>query len=109
VTRDEWDGLRYKFNLEHGVTNVWRHPALRGQERVRDATGVFVHSNQKPLVFMRRIIGAVTGPGDVVWEPFGGLCSAVTAAIELGRRGFAAETDERFYRLAVDRVEDHFT
>jgi DNA modification methylase len=115
VTRDEWDRLRYKFNLEHGVTNVWQHPALRSQERIRNTVDskstagvVSAHPNQKPLVFMKRIIEAVTQPGDVVWEPFGGLCSAVSVAVELDRRGFAAEMDERFYRLAVDRVEDHF-
>ena len=36
---------------------------------------------------------AVTEPGDVVWEPFGGLCSASVAALTLGRRAFAAKTD----------------
>ena len=42
------------------------------------------------------MITAVTEPGDVVWEPFGGLCSASVAAAALGRRAFAAETDQAF-------------
>jgi site-specific DNA-methyltransferase (adenine-specific) len=47
---------------------------------------------------------AVTEPGDVVWEPFGGLCSASVAAVALGRRAFAAETDPAFADLAIERL-----
>lgn len=118
VTADEWAGLRYKWNHGHGLTNVWSHPALRNKERFkgtgkRQAPRVHnptagmasAHLNQKPLTFMRRIIDACTAPGDVVWEPFGGLCSAVVAAIELGRRGFAAEPYPDFHDLALERLE----
>jgi site-specific DNA-methyltransferase (adenine-specific) len=63
------------------------------------------HLNQKPLEFMERLIAAVTQPGDVVWEPFGGLCSASVAAVALGRRAFAAETDPAFADLAVERLQ----
>jgi SAM-dependent methyltransferase len=40
----------------------------------------------------------------VVWEPFGGLCSASVAAVTLGRRAFAAETDPTFADLAAERL-----
>ena len=53
---------------------------------------------------MERLIAAVTEPGDVIWEPFGGLCSASLAAATLGRRGYAAETDPAFADLAAERV-----
>jgi site-specific DNA-methyltransferase (adenine-specific) len=46
----------------------------------------------------------VTEPGDVVWEPFGGLCSGSVAAHALGRRAFAAETDPAFADLAAERL-----
>jgi site-specific DNA-methyltransferase (adenine-specific) len=52
---------------------------------------------------MERLIAAVTEPGDVIWEPFGGLCSASLAAVTLGRRAFAAETDPAFADLAAAR------
>lgn len=54
---------------------------------------------------MRRIISAATIPGDVVWEPFGGLCSALVAAVELRRDGYAAELVEHFADLAVERLK----
>ena len=65
------------------------------------------HLNQKPLEFMERLIEAVTEPGDVIWEPFGGLCSASLAAVTLGRRAFAAETDAGFAAMAAERLRPH--
>ena len=116
VTMSEWTSFRSIWNYEHGITNVWSEPALRGAERIkgsmkRAAPRVYTpthmsssHLNQKPLKFMRRIVGACTRPGDVVWEPFGGTCSATVAAVELARRGFAAEQVPDFYEIAQFRL-----
>ena len=117
VTAVEWARLRDPWNHVHGLTNVWASPPLSGEERykgngVRSAPRVHrpgrnatVHLNQKPIEFMRRIVTASTNPGDVVWEPFGGLCSAVAAAVSLGRRGYGAEPVERFADLAIRRIQ----
>lgn len=118
VTAEEWDALRYRWNHVHGITNVWQRPALHGAERFkgsleRSAPRVHnpsvqsaSHLNQKPLEFMRRQIEAVTAPGDVVWEPFGGLTSASVAAVELGRRPYAAELNPSFQVIARARLEE---
>jgi DNA modification methylase len=55
---------------------------------------------------MDRIVGASTDPGDVVWEPFGGLCTATLSAVNLGRRGYAAEIDPNHFDLAQERFRD---
>ena len=116
VTEAEWASLRSVWRHRHGVTNVWSLPPLHGKERykgngVRSAPrthsrgrNAAVHLNQKPLRFMRRALRASTRPSDIVWEPFGGLCSAAVAALELGRRAFAAESAPRFANLAEDRL-----
>ena len=62
------------------------------------------HLNQKPVEFMERIISATTRPGDVVWEPFGGLASASAAALRLGRMPYAAEITPMFAGMAQDRL-----
>ena len=62
------------------------------------------HFSQKPLELMERQIAAVTQPGDVVWEPFGGLASASVAAVRMGRRAYVAELDTTFQRLAEKRL-----
>jgi DNA methylase len=116
VTAGEWDALRYRWRHAHGVTNVWSRRPLHDEERLKGTlrraaprvhnptAASSAHLNQKPLEFMARLITAVTEPGDVVWEPFGGLCSGSVAAAALGRRAFAAEIDQRFADLAEQRL-----
>jgi DNA modification methylase len=95
---------------------VWARRPLHDQERLKGTlrraaprvhnptAASSAHLNQKPLEFMARLITAVTEPGEVVWEPFGGLCSASVAAVALDRRAFAAETDPGFADLAEERL-----
>lgn len=104
-TAAEWAKMRSVFNCPNGVTNVWDRNPLKGAERVKvpEISGKAAHLNQKPLDLMRRIISASTLPGDVVWEPFGGLFSASLASRELGRRAFAAEMDSTYFQLGMKR------
>lgn len=118
VSAKTWDSLRYRWNHVHGLTNVWDRPPLHDSERLkgtmrRAAPRVHkptkassAHLNQKPLEFMEQLVHAVTGPDDVVWEPFGGLASASVAAVALGRRPYAAETDPGFADLARERLHE---
>jgi site-specific DNA-methyltransferase (adenine-specific) len=107
ITGDQWKVMRAKWNHAHGITNVWQEPALRGEERLRvDGRMKCVHLNQKPLKLMERIVAAASDCGDVVWEPFGGLCTASVAAARLGRHAFAAEINPEYYELALDRLSD---
>ena len=55
---------------------------------------------------MHRILISCTNEDDVVWEPFGGLCSATVAALKINRRAFAAEINEVFYKAACERVKN---
>ncbi len=104
IPREEWAGLRAKFHFMNGVTNVWEHAAVRGNERVK-SRGRCIHMNQKPLELLGICIEASTDPGDVVWEPFGGLCSTAVAARRLGRHCYSAEINRRYFELARRRME----
>jgi site-specific DNA-methyltransferase (adenine-specific) len=106
LTSREWAALRAKFHCEVGITNVWREPAVRDKERIKDRRSRALHTNQKPLKLMERIIRAASDPGDTVWEPFGGLCSAAIAAMRLGRSCFSAEIDPVFYALSRRRIDE---
>lgn len=105
IARKEWERMRAKWNHTHGVTNVWAHPAIHGTEREKDSDAKTLHANQKPLALMKRIIEASSDPDDVVWEPFGGLCTGMVAAMKTGRRGFAAEVVPTYFALAKKRLE----
>ena len=102
-TSGEWDLMRAKFHCEIGVSNVWSLPAVRGTERVK-VDGACLHMNQKPLELLERIIRSSSDPGDVVWEPFGGLCSAAIAALRTERKAYAAEINPKFYNAAKERL-----
>lgn len=103
LTGAEWISFRYKFRCPHGVTNVWQRNALHCGERVKAPNGRALHLNQKPLNLMNQIVQASSDEGDVVWEPFGGLFSASLAALQCGRRAFAAEIDPTYFQFGVQR------
>lgn len=105
ISPRQWGGMRAKFVCEHGITNVWSEPPMRGEERLKDPKNRCVHLNQKPLRLLSRIIQASTDRGDVVWEPFGGLCSTAVAAALLGRRCFSAEIKQEYYEIAAKRLD----
>ncbi len=119
LTSEDWEKIRYSWNHQHGITNVWDIPQLSGKERKkgsgrRSAPRVHnqkkgiasAHLNQKPLEIMRRIITSSTSEGDVIWEPFGGLCTASCVAIEMGRNAYCAEIDEEFHFIAKERLNE---
>lgn len=106
VTAETWEKQRAKFDCPTGVTNVWEHPQVSGADRVTDDEGTTKHPNQKPEELLRRVLQASTDEGDVVWEPFGGLCTAAVVGRELGRTVYAAEMVDEYYQTAVKRVRD---
>ncbi|MGD9874342.1 MAG: DNA methyltransferase [Kiritimatiellia bacterium] len=106
LTGKEWETMRAKFNFATGITNVWQEPAVRGIERLKDQNKC-VHSNQKPLRLLELCIKASSDENDVVWEPFGGLCSATIAAHRLKRRCYASEINEEYFQIAIKRLENY--
>jgi hypothetical protein len=95
---------RAKFHCPAGWTNVWNLGAVRASERLRDVAGDIAHGNQKPLGLMEVLLRASSDEGDVVWEPFGGLCTATVAASLLRRHGFAAELLPDVHEVARRRL-----
>lgn len=106
MTKEQWSKTRSHFDCPHGVTNVWHRSAVRGPERIKThgSSGRAVHLNQKPLDLMTRIVEAATMPGEVVWEPFGGLFTGCVAARRLDRKAFGAEIDSTYFQYGVERL-----
>jgi site-specific DNA-methyltransferase (adenine-specific) len=106
----EWARLRAKFKCEVGVTNVWREPQVGGTERIKGARTRMkhkyrsLHGSQKPLRLIELTIRASTDKGDMVWEPFGGLCPGAVVSHHLGRSYRGAEIIPEFYTAAVTRL-----
>ena len=110
LSGDEWAKLRAKFRCDVGVTNVWRKPQVSGAERIQGVRKVMrykfssLHGSQKPLEFVDLTIRASTDEGDVVWEPFGGLCPGAVVSYRSGRRYHGAEIIPEFYAAAAERL-----
>lgn len=108
LSSKQWIRMRPKWNHAHGITNVWTEPAVRGAERIQKPGLGPLHANQKPLKLMHRIIGASTNEGDVVWEPFGGLCSATVASLLSMRSCYAAEVFPDYFDVAIKRIKNEY-
>lgn len=110
ITAREWGRMRAKFDCPAGVTNVWQRPHVGGAERIAGERRSMpkkyksLHGSQKPLELVERTILVCTEPGDMVWEPFGGLCPAAVAALRNGRSCRSAEIIPEFYDAAVRRL-----
>ena len=108
ITAKQWSRMRAKWNHTHGITNVWSEPPVRGEERLKNKNAKCFHANQKPLRLLERIILASSDAGDVVWEPFGGLCSAAVVCLHKNRHCYSAEKNSSYYHLAKERLEQEY-
>ena len=110
LSGNQWARLRAKFNCGVGVTNVWREPQVSGAERIQGARNGMkykfrsLHGSQKPLRLIELVVRASTDEGDVVWEPFGGLCPGAVVSHQLNRRYYGAEIIPEFFLAAVERL-----
>lgn len=71
---------KYTFNKEYarafGIgkigANVWMFPICVGKKRLKDDTGKKLHSTQKPVELLRRVILTSTKEGDFILDPVAG-------------------------------------
>ncbi len=108
TTQAQYANLFARFEGQYGITNVWEHPPLHNGERVKiPGSSKYAHLNQKPLKLIKLIIEVSSAPGDVIWEPFGGLCTAGLAAYMSDRVAHCAEINPNIFTLAVNRLQDY--
>lgn len=104
IPTEQWAKFRPKFDCLFGVSNVWDEPAVRGVERLKTSAFKVLHTNQKPLRLIDIILRSCTDEGDVVWEPFGGLCSVAISAHKLNRKCHSAEIIPEFFLASAERL-----
>mgnify|MGYP001559273903 CR=1 FL=1 len=104
ISGSQWERLRAKFYCPVGKTNVWYIPSVKGAERLK-IDGKIAHPNQKPKTINDMLISCSSDVDDVVWEPFGGTCSASLSAKNLGRKFHASEINLETYLLAKSILE----
>jgi modification methylase len=104
-------GAKYTFNHhamkalneELQMRSDWSLPLCSGPERIR-LNGAKAHSTQKPEALLYRVILSSSHPGDVVLDPFFGTGTTGAVARRLHRRWIGIEREERYVRLARERI-----
>jgi len=101
VTEDE-----YGKGVRKQMGSVWRFPVCSGSERLKDENGEKLHSTQKPLEMLERIIAISSKKGDLVLDPFGGTMTTGVAAKKLGRNYIMLEREPKYCKFGEQRLNE---
>lgn len=82
--------------------NVWVLPICIGKERLRDG-GKKLHSTQKPVELLKRVLLTSTNEGDLVLDPVAGTGTTGYVAQALGRDFLMIEINPRYVRGIEER------
>ncbi len=95
----KWDysKIAQTYNAQMGLTDVWDDIDFYEEKRV--------HSTQKPLKLIKRLILASSNENDLVLDPFGGSGSTAISALQLNRNFITIEVDETYYNEIVNRIQ----
>lgn len=109
ATKGEKQARGYTFNYhemkeENGgkqMRSVWRFAICNGDARKKGGDGKKLHSTEKPLPLLERIVQACTKPGDLVIDPFAGTGTTGEAALRNGRRYLLIEQQSLYIDCGI--------
>ena len=87
-----------KYGIGKVGANVWVIPLCTGKERMKDEEGKKLHSTQKPIELLKRIILTTSKEGDVVLDPMAGLGTSGYVANALNRNFIMIEKEEKYIK-----------
>jgi DNA modification methylase len=93
-----------KFGIGKIGSNVWVLPICTGKERLKDEKGKKLHSTQKPIELLKRVILTSTKEGDLILDPVAGTGTTGYVANALKRDFVMIEIDKRY----VKGIEERF-
>lgn len=112
-------GAHYTFN-HHAMKAInedkqmrsdWVLPICSGSERIR-RNGLKVHSTQKPMALLYRVILSSSNPGDTILDPFFGTGTTGVIASQLHRNWIGIEQNQEYIDIARQRIhqtkKEHF-
>jgi DNA modification methylase len=91
VVADDWE------------RGVWDVPNVKANHPEKTP-----HPCQFPVELAERCVLALTNEGDLVYDPYCGVGSALIAALGRGRRGMGSEKDPEYVRVARERIAAFF-
>ncbi len=90
VIEQDWDRL------------IWEIPNVKANHPEKT-----VHPCQFPIELVQRCVLALTNEGDYVLDPFGGVGTAMVAAMMHNRKSIMCEKEEKYIEIAMQRIKDY--
>ena len=94
----KYDDYVYKFNLQHGLTDVWDDINFFFKD------GQKFHSTQKPDKLIQRIITTSSNEGDLVLDCFMGSGSSIINSNKMNRNFIGNDIDIDYYNIVHNRL-----
>ena len=95
--RRQYKDLRPVHNVDPMHCNIWHHKPIPSNNRL--------HTCQKPVDLLARLIRVSSRPGAVVLDPFMGSGSTGVAALQEGRDFIGIELDPEYFETARRRID----
>ncbi|MCM8777202.1 MAG: site-specific DNA-methyltransferase [Candidatus Omnitrophica bacterium] len=104
---------KYTFNKDYaklfGIgkvgANVWVLPICWGTERLKDTNGRKLHSTQKPVELLKRVILTSTKEGDLVLDPVAGSGTTGYVSQALKRNFVMIEVNPKYVEGIIERFK----
>ena len=98
--------LEYIVMLRSRGTNYYHSPDFDDNRKfyLVNTGGVSYHPAEKPVGFLMRMIKVSSREGETVLDPFSGSGSTLLAARELNRRSIGIDHEEKYLKIAVERL-----
>lgn len=106
LNKDTVTAEDYQNGIRKQMGSVWRFSVCSGSERLKDENGKKLHSTQKPLELLQRIIAVSSNEGDIILDPFGGTMTTGVAAKSLGRNYIMIERDKKYCEYGKIRLDN---
>jgi len=106
ATPNKWymQGLEFILMLRKGKAVQINNMGEKNIFRVPNIIGKKVHPTEKPEALMKILVENSTKVGDVVLDPFMGAGSTGLACKHNGRSFIGIEIDEKYYKIAEERI-----
>jgi adenine-specific DNA-methyltransferase len=82
-------------------TVIWEIPNVKSNHVEKTS-----HPCQFPVALVERLTKALTKPGELVFDPFAGVCTAGVSAALFNRRFLGAEINPAYAMLGAERIAD---
>jgi len=101
---------KYKQNENYGKlscnplgknpSDIWEIPNVKSNHPEKT-----MHPCQFPIELIERLVLSMTNEGDIVFDPYLGVGSALCAAVMHDRKGYGSDTTKEYLDVAKERIQ----